>query len=447
MTKNIIILGAGPTGLGAGYRLKELGHKCWHIYEKNDYVGGLSASVSDGNGFTWDIGGHIIFSKNEEYNKLVDVLLGDEALKHKRDSWIWLEDQFIRYPFQNNFQSLKKDVVLECVSGLVDNIGVNCCYNNFEEWIKHQFGVGISKNFMIPYNSKVWKIPLNKMDYRWIDERVSLVDIKNVLKNIIYCSDDGGWGPNNLFTYPLHGGIGGLFNKFLPYVKQNLTLNKEAVEIDIKNKKVCFENDEDVFYDKLISTIPLNLLLDNITKKPESISKVADKLICNSGYMVGIGFNKPCPSDKNWIYFPQDDSPFYRVTYLSNYSPNTTPNGDYFSLLTETAYSNFMPVSKADIVEQTITGLINSKFICESDREHIASEHITEVPYLFPVPFLGRDEVLKTIMLFLEENNIYSRGRFGGWKYEIGNMDHSVMQGMEIVDRVVLDGGEVLYKW
>lgn len=59
--KKIVILGAGPTGLGAAYRLHEIGYKNWNIYEKNHYVGGLSASFRDKQGFTWDIGGHILF--------------------------------------------------------------------------------------------------------------------------------------------------------------------------------------------------------------------------------------------------------------------------------------------------------------------------------------------------------------------------------------------------
>ena len=62
MDKRIVIIGAGPTGLGAAYRLQELGHKNWKIYEKQGYVGGLAASFVDSQGFTWDVGGHVMFS-------------------------------------------------------------------------------------------------------------------------------------------------------------------------------------------------------------------------------------------------------------------------------------------------------------------------------------------------------------------------------------------------
>jgi protoporphyrinogen oxidase len=444
--KKIIILGAGPTGLGAACRLHELDYKNWHIYEKNDHVGGLSASFQDDHGFTWDIGGHIIFSNNKRFNRLVDDLLVDEMLSFTRESWIWLMDNFIKYPFQNNFHlHTDKDMVLECILGLLENANKKNSFKNFEDWIFHVFGRGISQYFMIPYNHKVWASPLNKMDYNWIAERVSVIDIENILKNIITKRDDD-WGPNSTFKYPLLGGIGGLFNKFLPYIDGHLNLNKKVLKIDIDRKEIVFNDGENISYDVLVSTMPLNEVIDKMASKPVRISESADKLLWNSGYMVGIGINKTCPSNKNWMYFPQDDSPFYRVTYLSNYSPNMTPKGDYFSFLAEISFSKSRKVPRETIIEETIQGLINSKLLREEERSLIVSTYLIDVPYSLPVPFLGRDKVLRDLQLFLSKHNIYSRGRFGGWKYEVGNMDHSVLQGMEVVDHILSNENETIYK-
>ncbi len=74
----IVVIGAGPTGLGAGYRLAELGYDDWVILEANDYVGGLATSFTDDAGFTYDIGGHVMFSHYDYYDRLVDKLMGDE---------------------------------------------------------------------------------------------------------------------------------------------------------------------------------------------------------------------------------------------------------------------------------------------------------------------------------------------------------------------------------
>ena len=90
MDRRILILGAGPTGLGAAYRLRELGYENWAIYEKQNHIGGLSASFRDENGFTWDIGGHIIFSVMDRFNSLVAKLLDENTVSHVRESWVWL---------------------------------------------------------------------------------------------------------------------------------------------------------------------------------------------------------------------------------------------------------------------------------------------------------------------------------------------------------------------
>ena len=284
------------------------------------------------------------------------------------------------------------------------------------------------------------------MDYNWIAERVSIIDIRRILKNIISQQDDSEWGPNNTFRFPLFGGTGGLFHKFLPYTHSHLYLNKNAVKIITERKEIVFQDGEKVSYDVLISTMPLHGLLDKIEDKPECVERSAEEFLWSGGYMVGIGIKKPCPSNKNWIYFPENDSPFYRVTYLSNYSPNMTPAGEFFSFLAETSYSRFKTVSKETVIEETIQGLINSKLLKEEERSLIVSTFLIDVPHSFPIPFLGRDDAIKNIQLFLSERNIYSRGRFGGWKYEVGNMDHSVMQGMEIVNRILFDENETVYK-
>ncbi|MEP9411393.1 MAG: NAD(P)-binding protein [Candidatus Brocadia sp.] len=445
--KSILILGAGPTGLGAAYQLRNLGYKKWKIYEKNNYIGGLSASFQDKQGFTWDIGGHILFSNNDRFNRLANDLLHNDVLTFRRESWIWLRDSFIKYPFQNNFHMHPdKGLVFECASGLFDTFNKKGSYKNFEEWIYHFFGEGIAGYFMIPYNNKVWACPLSRMDYNWIAERVSIIDFRKILKNIIFQQDDSEWGPNNTFRYPLSGGTGGLFQRFLPYTHGHLSLNKNAVKIVTERKEIIFQDGERASYDVLISTIPLNELIDRIEDKPEEIGKSAEEFLWSGGYMVGIGVKKPCPSNKNWMYFPGNDSPFYRVTYLSNYSPNMTPKGDYFSFLAETSYSKFKNVSKETIIEETIQGLINSKLLKEEDRDLIVSTYLIDARHSLPIPFIGRDAAINRIQSFLSEHHIYSRGRFGGWKYEIGNMDHSVLQGMEIVDKILLNKEEAVYK-
>lgn len=444
-TTRIVILGAGPTGLGAGYRLLEKGHDDWDIFEMNPYVGGHATSFRDGKGFTWDIGGHIIFSHYPYYDRMVETLLGDRVLSHERESWVRLLGTFIRYPFQNNFQFLPPEVVLECVMGLIEARGNSAKPANFEEWIRGSFGEGIARHFLIPYNMKVWSHPLTMMDYAWIGERVSVIDIGHVMANLIYRREDGAWGPNNRFLFPLHGGTGGLWRAMVPLLGERIKLLRKASRISPLTRTVRFENGEETRYDYLISSMPVDELVRITEGAPEAVREAAKSLRKAGGFIVGVGIAQKCPSDKNWIYFPEGNCPFYRVTYLSNYSPFMAPEGNYYSLLCETSFSPFKAVSRKSIVQETVRGLVSSGMISEKDTHDIVSTYLIESPYLLPVPSLGRDAALRTIHAFLEENEIYSRGRFGGWKYEVGNMDHSAMQGVELVDRIMEGALETTY--
>jgi protoporphyrinogen oxidase len=446
LQRKIVIIGAGPTGLGAAYRLQELGYRNWAIYEKNGYVGGLAASFKDKCGFTWDVGGHVMFSHYRYFDQLVERLLGDDYLEHVRESWIWLLGRWIPYPFQNNIKYLPKEAMIECLLGLIEvHKNGNAPAKNFQQWILNTFGKGIAQYFMLPYNFKVWATPPARMDKNWIADRVSVVDVERVLKNVIWDRDDKGWGPNSKFKFPLHGGTGALFNKFVPLVQKHLRLNKKLIQVDTETREIRFEDGEESDYDILINTSPLNELVENLTPGNGNLKKKAAHLKFNSGFVVGVGIKNKYPSSKCWIYFPKKDVPFYRVTYLSNYSPHNVPGEDYYSLLCETSYSDFKRESQEGIIEETLQGLIDSQMIVPGDRNSIVSQYLIDVKYSYPIPTLERDLALKTIQPFLEKKQIFSRGRFGAWKYEIGNMDHSVMMGKEIVDRILKGAREKIW--
>src|SRR3954462_16027768 len=215
----IVIIGAGPTGLGAGYRLQELGHEDWVILEANDYVGGLATSFTDDKGFTYDIGGHVMFSPYSYYDDLVDKLMGGDYTELNREAWVWMEDRFIPYPFQNNLADLEPQTVFDCVNGLIAaQKAAARPVDNFRDWVDTVFGKGIAEHFMIPYNFKVWATPAELMNYVWIGERVSVVDTESILRNVILGEDQVSWGPNNTFKYPLRGGTGHLYKELHTYV-------------------------------------------------------------------------------------------------------------------------------------------------------------------------------------------------------------------------------------
>lgn len=158
------------------------------------------------------------------------------------------------------------------------------------------------------------------------------------------------------------------------------------------------------------------------------------------------------------LYFPEDDCPFYRATIFSNYSPGNQPlasvklrtkylangdapastepqNGPYWSIMLEISESSMKPVDQENLLRDSIQGLINTKMIKEDDK--IVSTYHRRFDHGYPTPSLEREGVLKQLLPALEASGIYSRGRFGSWRYEVGNQDHSFMLGVEAADHIV----------
>lgn len=143
------------------------------------------------------------------------------------------------------------------------------------------------------------------------------------------------------------------------------------------------------------------------------------------------------------MYFPDPAVAFYRVTYLSNYSSAMTPGPGHFSLLAEVSVSTHWPFDPATAADRTLDGLVQTGLLTTMQREHdVVSTNVVTVPYSYPVPTLARDAALDVVHGWLVPLGIRSRGRFGAWRYEVGNTDHSIMMGVESADRLLTGAPE-----
>ena len=447
LSQSIMILGGGPAGLGAARRLQELSQRDWLLLEGSSQAGGLAASFVDEKGFTWDVGGHVQFSHYEYFDRAMDEFLGKNGwLHHERESWVWVRDQFIPYPFQNNIRRLPAAELERCLAGLVDitrNGHVKPA--NFREWILAVFGQGLADVFMLPYNFKVWAYPPELMNTVWVGERVAVTDIKRVLHNLVHAKDDVSWGPNNTFRFPVRGGTGAIWRACAERLPQErLRLNTRVTNIDLDRREVTTAKGDTMRYDTLISTIPLRELIR--LSGQSHFEKLAERgLLYSSSNIVGIGLRGKPPEHlrtKCWMYFPEDNCPFYRVTVFSNYSPNNVPDiTTNWSLMAEVSESPHKPVDQARLMEQVIEGLLATQLI--ERRQDIVSTWKYRAAYGYPTPGLERDAALTEILPFFESKSVFSRGRFGLWKYEVSNQDHSFMQGVEVVERMLIGRSEV----
>ena len=181
---------------------------------------------------------------------------------------------------------------------------------------------------MLPYNFKVWAYPAEEMDFNWIGERVAITDLERVLDNVLQEKDDLSWGPNNTFRFPLRGGTGVIWERVADLVGRNrIGLNKPVNGVDPTARKVYFADGTQDTYDALISTMPIDRLVE--LAGFDRLKGVARRLKYSSSHIVGVGLSGRPPevlAKKCWMYFPELDCPFYRVTVFSNYSPQNVPD-------------------------------------------------------------------------------------------------------------------------
>lgn len=443
----IVIIGAGPTGLGAAGRLHQQGHDNWLLYERQAEVGGLSRSFRDQAGYTWDLGGHVVFSHYGYFSRLLEGLWPPQGwLRHQRESWIRIKGRWVPYPFQYNFHYLDPADCAACLEGLARAAleRPNTPPRHFGEFLRRTYGQGLADIFMTPYNRKVWAYEPEELSATWIQDRLALPDLPRVARNVVLRQDDVSWGPNNRFLFPARGGTGAIWQALAQRLPQDhLRLGREVTAVDPLQRVVIFADGLRQPYSRLVSTMPLDQLAA-MCGQPRW-RELAGGLRHSAVHVVGLGLTgRPGAelASKCWMYFPEYQAPFFRLTHFSLYSPaNVDDIGQHWSLLAEVSESPSKPVDASRVVEETIQGLLACGLIKSAGQ--VVHTWLRREEYAYPTPSLGRDQAALPLLKELMAHDIYSRGRFGAWLYEVGNMDHSYMQGVEVADHLLCGSPEL----
>ena len=475
-TQRIVMIGAGPTALGAAYRLYELGVLASNtqvvILEQEDGPGGTASSYRDSNGFLWDNGGHVVFSHYPYFETVLNKSV-QEWNKHSRASYAFMmgssgKRRFIPYPVQHNIHVMDTEEQETSIKGLEQIVKhpTNSNPKTFDDWLLRNFGEGLCEVFMRKYNRKVWTVDPTEMNSIWVGAYVAVPKVNEIKDKIAKAkkddtkAKDSEWGLNHSFKFPRYGGTGAVWKGVASLLPQGwFHFHKKVIAVNTQSKSLHVqvanapETQYTLKYDYLISTIPIDLLLQMLTGNDTNLAEmksIGTKFVYSHTHVVGIGLKGQPPeflANKSWMYFPDSDSPFYRVTVFSNYADDNVPDpGKVWSLMCEAAepkYGGDLAYwHKEQLTGNTITALLNYGFI---QREQVLSTYHHRLEHGYPVPFLKRERLLATIQPWLESKGIYSRGRFGGWRYEVSSQDHSVMQGLEVVDFIMFGIPEETY--
>ena len=437
----IIIIGAGPAGLGAAYELSQQSHfPDWHVYEKETYAGGLCASFSDTHGFTWDIGGHVFAETHDAFDILFKNLMHNEYLTHKRRSWIHINNYHtIPYPFQTHIHLLPEPLRQQCITSLIKKKNATEPAS-FLDWLYSSMGDGISELFMIPYNQKLWCYPLHLLSTGWAHTMIPPLDPEALSSPQ---NTAAAWRGNAFFKTPLYGGSGSFFQKIAALFSDHMSYQSEVIRINPYTKTISTQG-HSASYEYVITTLPLDhLILHTLTSVPEHVRYAATQLHATTGYMVGVGFKgKWLNPIHSWGYFADPDLCFYRITAFSEYSPYNVPrDNDYFSLMCEITLppgkNAHSTLAHDNIIQRVIEGLQAAGILTHDSSEELVSSFIMHVQHAYPIPTVNRDAALETIQTFLRKHHMYSIGRFGSWIYEKSSMNACFAAGMHTAQGLI----------
>lgn len=449
----LLICGAGPAGLGAAWRLSELFQTAsqsadWLLVEASAKAGGMAISEQQ-DGFTWDLGGHVLFPHYQYFDDVLDKVV-PEWVEVKPVRGAWMFDQFIPYPVQRNIRYFPDEVLDECLHGLSTIKNDPPDAQNFEQYLKASFGEGLYQHFFEALNLKMWGTHPGKMDASWTQHRsgsktsnVPSVDLQRITDNINNKQDDLAWTEDTRIRYPSFGGTGAVWSGVAARLpEERLAFNRKIVAVNTKDRVATFSDGGQARYDNLFTSMPLDRLLSCLEDKPE-LSELAKQFSPAVVDVVGIGISGECPDELKGIcsvYTPVETIAFWRASILSNFSATMAPDNAW-SILCEINSGPDRP-AVSDPVSAVIEGLEQLGF---ASSGQIISQWHRHLPYGYPVPCRERDILLKEIQQELEACGISSRGRFGGWKYEVCNQDHAFMQGVEFVDSITAGVAEVTY--
>ncbi|SFV67009.1 Putative O-antigen synthesis protein, WbyH [hydrothermal vent metagenome] len=428
MTKNntqkTIVLGAGISGISAGYHLKLKGYEVT-VYEQDEEWGGLCGNFSI-NQFRFDKAVHLSFAKSEYVQALFKE--STDIISHKPIASNYYKGSWLKHPAQNNLSPLLAEEKVSIISDFIKNKDENHEVNNYEEWLKAQYGDYFAENFPMRYTRKYWTVEASVLSTTWCGARWYKPSIDEVLHGAFTTDTPNTYYANEM-RYPKKGG----YKSFVSLMAKNsdIQVNKKAIAINAQTKVVSFEDNTEEAYAHLVSSLPIPYVISILNNVPKNVIEASEKLYTSSVALVSLGFSKPDIPEYLWYYIYDEDYLPARCYSPSMKSPDNVPQG-CSSLQFEIYFSRekALALQGNDLINHIIEKGIAMKLF---NKEDIVVKDMRILPYGNVVFYKGMEADRKIVQDYLESINIHRVGRFGEWAYLW--TDQSLLSGKKVADK------------
>lgn len=430
-TKKFGIIGAGPSGLLMSLFLRYPNK----IIEQSSTIGGHAGSFYD-QGYTFDYGPHIMFSKKQQILNFMVKSLGGNVNKLKRNNKISYKNRLIKYPFENNLKSLPLQDNYECLYHFLFN-PYKTKYQqpkNLEQWFLKTFGTGICEKYLIPYNEKIWNIPVDKLSMIWA-QRIPNPPAEDIIKSAIGYETEG-YLHQLYYYYPKRGGYGAISKAWAQKNKAPIHYNfkvKSITKLPDGSFRIS-DGQNNLVFNELISTMPIHELIKITNLKiPQNVISAIKNLIVNPMFIVSLGIKGIDKKKVTAIYFPEADFLVNRISYPATFSPNNAPKGHYSiqAEITCRKNSEIWKMSDQKIIDHTINGLVKRNLVI---REAISYFNLTRSPYSYVVYDVNYEKNVKIVRNWFPRQGINLVGRFSYFEYI--NVDGAVATALQIASKI-----------
>jgi len=430
--RDIGILGGGVSGLFAAYFL---GGDV-EVLEAADQIGGL-ARCFGGQGFSSDIGGHILFSKDKEALAHELAVLGTNVRTGFRQNKILYRGLHVKYPFENGIDQLEPEERVEILHDFVNNPHTGRP-ENFHEWMLHVFGDALTNKYLLPYNEKVWKTPPDQMSLEWVD-RVPRPPLLELIRTAVGISTEG-YTHQLHFQYPERGGFEALPRAVAARLGDRIATRFRVARLREANGgwSVISDTGEERQYRQLVATIPITTLFDALGDVPGEVSEAARALRYNSLQVVLVGTRAADLSPYTALYVPDPRSLYHRVCYNHVFSPSTCPPGCQ-SVSTEVTVPPGGEIdgwSDQQIRDRAVDDLVRDGIV---KRESVVHAQVHREKFAYVIYDLGYSNRVNVVREYTRARGIHLAGRFAEYRYV--NTDACVRRALDLARE--LRGGDI----